>query len=309
MPRPTEYRFSRYLAAKKSVDDRSLNRHAWDTLAAHLRNRPTGETLKVLEIGAGIGTMIERLVEWGAIGGETHLTAIEPEMTNVEAALERLGRFAEAHDIRREPAGKLGIKLALTGGPLLVDFQTVDLETFAGSHGGPGRFEVIIAHAVLDLLDIPSALEQVLSLAAGGCLFYFTINFDGATILEPAIDPPLDRQIEELYHRTMDQRVTHGKPSGDRYTGRHLFGTLRARGLNILAAGSSDWVVWAGPDGYNQDEAYFLHFIVNTIGGALDQHPELDQARFADWIEQRHRQIERGELVYIAHQIDILARR
>ena len=30
---PTTYQFTRYLAAKKSVDDRALNRHVWHSLA------------------------------------------------------------------------------------------------------------------------------------------------------------------------------------------------------------------------------------------------------------------------------------
>jgi hypothetical protein len=32
----------------------------------------------------------------------------------------------------------------------------------------------------------------------------------------------------------------------------------------------------------------------------------LDQLQFKEWIEKRQAQIERGELVYIAHQLDIL---
>ena len=307
MPQPNEYRFSQYLAAKKSVDDRSLNRHVWDTLAAQLGER-SGDALRVLEIGAGIGTMIERAVERGLFPGPTRLTAIEPDAENAAAGLARLRQLPQAHDYQREPAGKTEVALNLPGGQLLVDFQTVDLDTFARTSAG-GQFDLVIAHAVLDLLNIPDALPKILSLAAEEGLLYLTINFDGATILEPAIDPALDRQIEELYHQTMDQRVTNGKPSGDRYTGRHLFWHLRAENAAILATGSSDWVVCAGPNGYAQDEAYFLHFIVHTIAGALDHHSELDPARFAAWIEERHHQIERGELVYIAHQLDILARR
>lgn len=36
LTRPTAYSFTRYLAAKKSVDDRSLNRHVWEHLAAFM---------------------------------------------------------------------------------------------------------------------------------------------------------------------------------------------------------------------------------------------------------------------------------
>jgi hypothetical protein len=140
-------------------------------------------------------------------------------------------------------------------------------------------------------------------------LLYATINFDGLTLLEPAIDPEFDEQIQALYHRTMDERQVDGHPSGDSRTGRRLLGRLPRLGAHILAAGASDWVVFSGPHGYLCDEAHFLHFIVGTIDGALRGHAELDPARFTRWIEERRAQIERNELIYIAHQIDILAKR
>ena len=138
---------------------------------------------------------------------------------------------------------------------------------------------------------------------------YLTINFDGGTILQPTIDSEFDAEVERLYHGTMDNRIVDGQQSGDSMSGRHMFGHLRAANMDILAAGSSDWVVFAGREGYPADEAYFLHFIVNTIYGALANHPQLDSDRFEEWIGLRHRQIESGDFVYIAHQLDFLAQR
>jgi hypothetical protein len=106
----------------------------------------------------------------------------------------------------------------------------------------------------------------------------------------------------------MDERVTDGRPSGDSHSGRHLFGELRAAGAHLLAAGSSDWTVFVGPHGYPADEAYFLHFIIHTVGGALRGQPDLDPQRFEGWVAERHAQIERGELAYIAHQMDFCGR-
>ncbi|MEZ4708993.1 MAG: hypothetical protein R3A44_17435 [Caldilineaceae bacterium] len=59
------------------------------------------------------------------------------------------------------------------------------------------------------------------------------------------------------------------------------------------------WVVFGQPDErgklgfYPADEAYFLHFIIDTMRGALDGDTALESARFARWIEQRHQQIGR----------------
>jgi len=84
-------------------------------------------------------------------------------------------------------------------------------------------------------------------------------------------------------------------------TGRRVTGV-------VLAAGGSDWVVFAGANGYPADEAYFLHDIIHTIDLVLTGHPHLDAERLGAWVAQRHAQIEQGALVYIAHQLDVLGR-
>jgi hypothetical protein len=143
-----------------------------------------------------------------------------------------------------------------------------------------------------------------LSRLASGGLFYFSLNLT-ATIFGP-IDPDLDALIEARYHHTMDTRRCRGRPSGSSLTGRRLLGHLKEAGARLIAAGSSDWVVFPGPDGYPGDEAYFLHCIIDTIGRALREHPELDRGQFQAWIAERHRQIDSHELIYIAHQLDVM---
>jgi hypothetical protein len=81
---------------------------------------------------------------------------------------------------------------------------------------------------------------------------------------------------------------------------------MKTANIHTLDAGSSDWVVIPHHGSYPHDEAYFLHFIINTIYGALRDHPAIESQRFQEWIETRHAQVERGELVYIAHQLDYL---
>jgi SAM-dependent methyltransferase len=274
-----EYDFTRYLAAKKTVDDRALNKDVWQTFKAHLPSEPD-----ILEVGAGIGTMAERLVEQGFVRRGRY-TAVDHHPPNIALARQRLAHLPPEIDL---------------------ELEATNLFDFAARENGRRTWDVLIAHAFLDLMDIPTTLPVLFSLLKPGGLFYFSLNFDGATILEPAIDPTFDALVERLYHQTMDERVTADKPSGDSKSGRHLFTHLRQGGTQILAAGSSDWVVFAGKDGYTADEAYFLHFIIHTMAQALQNQPELDAARFQDWIAKRHKQIELGELVYIAHQLDFL---
>ena len=281
---PSQFSFTRYLAAKKSVDDRALNEHVWQALAKALPQKQ----LQVLEIGAGIGTMVERIAERHLFTAGATYTAIDAQYTNIEEARQRLSSLPRSFSLQLE---------------------AVDLFEYAAREQGRCTWDLLIAHAFLDLVDLGRTLPLLFSMLKPGGLFYFTLNFDGDTILQPVIDPIIDPKIITLYHRTMDQRIIDGRPSGNSQTGRNMFSKIQDAGGELLAAGSSDWVVFPGKERYPADEAYFLHFIIHTIQQALQEHPELDSTLFEAWIAQRHAQIEAGTLVYIAHQLDFLGYR
>jgi hypothetical protein len=174
------------------------------------------------------------------------------------------------------------------------------------AHGAPA--DVLIANAVLDLVDVPAVLPGMLRSLVPGGVYWFTINYDGESIFAPG--HPHDDKIMQAYHRDMDEHFRYPWPSGESQTGRRLFHYLRAAGAPALAAGSSDWVVYPGPDGnYPGDEAYFLHSILNTIQNALGSHQHrVKPADLADWLAVRGRQLAAGELIYIAHQLDFMGR-
>jgi hypothetical protein len=81
-----------------------------------------------------------------------------------------------------------------------------------------------------------------------------------------------------------------------------------------VAAGGADWVVFAEPPGagqarrYPDDEAFFLHYLVDVVGGALDGDAAFAPGEVTTWVARRHAQVDRGELVWIAHNLDVLAR-
>ncbi|MCL4501453.1 MAG: class I SAM-dependent methyltransferase [Deltaproteobacteria bacterium] len=299
---PQEYSFLRYLAAKKGLDDRSLNRHVRETLAGQLLTRREDAACRVLEVGCGIGAMLERLIDWQLLA-KADYTGIDLHPDNIGEARRRFRRFAAAR----------GADLALEAGRFLyrqsaqtvaAEFEAIDLFHFLTRERGRSRWDLILAHAFLDLVDLKTTLPELLSLLAPGGFFYFTLNFDGGTIFKPTIDAGLDQHLETLYHQTMDRRLVGGRLSGSSRTGRLLFEHLKNAGALVLAAGSSDWVVFPGPAGYPGGEAYFLHFIIHTIQQALKDHPELPQSDFQGWIEQRHAQILQGKLIYLARQLD-----
>ncbi len=303
---PEEYSYLRYLAAKKGLDDRSLNRHVRDTLGRHLETLEQAAPLRVLEVGCGLGTMLERLLDWQLLG-EAAYTGIDVHPGQIAEARARFRRYAAGRqaDLTLD-AGRFLLRqppLSVT-----VAFEAIDLWQFLAWEQGRAGWDLIIAHAFLDLVDLKETLPGLLALLAPGGCFYFTLNFDGVTVFEPAIEPELDRLIETLYHRSMDERRVDGRPAGSSRTGRRLFGQLQAAGATVLAAGSSDWLVFPGPDGYPGDEAYFLHFIIHTIQQALEGHPQLPAAEFQSWVEARQAQIQRRELIYLAHQLDFCGR-
>lgn len=305
MSSPAAPDFIRYLAAKKGLDDRCLNRQVWDHLGRALRDRADSAPLRVLEVGCGIGTMVERLLDRGLLTRAAY-TCIDVEPEFIRAATQRLHDYAAARQVPLTVDSGGAIFFSTPDQNVRITLEAADLFDFLDREPGKAAWDLLVAHALLDLIDLAAALPRLLNRLSPGGLFYFTLNFDGATILEPPIDPDLDALIEALYHRTMDTRRSRGRPSGSSRTGRRLFGRLQEAGARLIAAGSSDWVVFPGPDGYPGDEAYFLHFIIDTIGQALHGHPELPGRRLQAWIAQRHRQIDAQELIYIAHQLDFL---
>jgi len=289
--------FARYLAAKTTVDDRALNRHVLGELR---RLMPAGAP-RVLEVGAGLGTMVARLMDWGALGAGEYIL-LDTDQQLLDGSRRWLCDWAAARSLRSDPLPD-GVRV----GDLRVRLVHAELgEYLAAGHGAPA--DVLIANAVLDLVDVPAVLPGLLRLLVPGGVYWFTINYDGESIFAPG--HPHDDRVMRAYHRDMDERFRYGRPAGDSRTGRRLFHHLRDAGAPALAAGSSDWVVCAGPDGsYPDDEAYFLRSILSTIHNALRSHQDqVGPADLADWLAVRSRQLAAGELVYIAHQLDFAGR-
>ena len=199
--------------------------------------------------------------------------------------------------------------LRIRGAQVDVAIRWVEAEVDEGFGGDAAMpsVDLLVANAVLDLLDVPRVLPALLRRIAPSGLGWLTINFDGDSILEPEL--PEDELFFRVYHRSMDERRHRGRPAGDSRTGRHLFGHLVRAGAEILAAGASDWVVHPIGARYRADEAYFLAHIVHTIEEELTRHPsDIDSAALAHWTRERRQQIDQAELVYVAHQLDFLVR-
>jgi hypothetical protein len=290
-----EYSFPHYLLSKQSVDDRAINKDVLNTLKANLASAP----IDIIEIGAGIGTMLTRLINWKLFTHANYLI-IDEMAENIEYASAWIPQWAESTGLGVERIAQSQLRVFDATRDIHIQFQQADIFEFIKKN--PPKHDLLIAHAVLDLFPMPESLPKLFSLTKN--LAWFTVNFDGVTTFEPTIDTVLDEKIERLYHRSMDTRPT----GGDSKSGRHLFGHLKKAKAEIFATGASDWVVHAVNGKYPADEAYFLNFILHFFEESLGNHPELNADEFADWLKERRAQIERGELVYIAHQMDFLVK-
>lgn len=291
-----DYSFPRYLLSKQSVDDRALNKDVFNALKENLPQKP----LRIIEVGAGIGTMIKRLVSWEVVCKAKYVLVDEmPE--NIEYASDWIPQWAEEAGLSVERSAEEQIRIFDATRDIRIQLERTDVFDFIQKNKTPA--DLLIAHAFLDLLPMPESLTKLLTLTNG--LAWLTLNFDGMTTLEPTIDAALDETIEQLYHKTMDTRPSGGSSK----SGRYLFSHVQHSGADILAAGASDWVVHGANGTYLQDEAYFLHFILHFMEESLKGNTGLDKDIFADWLQKRHKQIEHGELTYVAHQLDFLVKK
>ena len=268
------HELAHYLEAKRTVDDRALDRRVLERLRRELEGV---DAPAIVDVGAGIGTGLERLLDWNVVKAPTY-TAVEQDTALVEIARSR-------------------DKLQGLHGRARIDFVASTLADFASDHWNLARFDLVIAHAFLDIVKLAPALKSLVALARPGGLLYFPITFDGETVFEPAHED--DETILSRYHASMSKL---GGELGDSKTGRRLFHTLSREPVEILEMGSSDWIVHLKSGGYPNDEAFFLECVIamveRTVGDAAE-----------GWATTRRQQIEEGRLLYIAHQLDCLARK
>jgi len=292
VPVPNSYTYPRYLKAKRSVDERALNQRVWTRFVRLASRRES--PLRILEVGGGVGATLERIVETldGREVEPIEYTLVDVKADNIDAARERVSSLTTEQNWE-EAFRQVSVR-----------FETIDLFDFAANEEG-GRYDVIVGQAIFDLLCVPKALRALRPLLVEDGLWYLPIHFDGVTAFEPPIDSTLDAQIGRLYHESMANDEPEGHDGA--HTGRRLLTRLRKEGANLLEAGSSDWVVFAEKDGYPEDEAYFLHHVLHFVEEELAGRSALDSGAFAEWVQERRRQIEAGELIYVAHQLDVLA--
>jgi len=272
----------RYLHAKESVDERARSRRVRDLLLDTLPEAP-----RVVDLGCGTAVTVSNLRRWGVERGRYRgIDAAAPIVAHARATRPAICRRAGA-TVDEDPAGwrvdDLDCRL-----------RVGDALALAGEQFTDGA-DLVVAQAFLDLVDVDDALTVVDEALAPGGVLYAPITFDGVTCFQP--DHPDDEAVERAYHAAID-----AEPGRDSRAGRHLLDRLREG--DLLAIDSADWIVRPRDGAYPADERYFLSRILSFVGDALAG----SSVDGSDWLATRQAQLEAGELNYVAHQYDLLAR-
>lgn len=270
----------RYLAAKRSVDDRSLSRRVRDHLCAALPTAPA-----VFEAGCGTGVTVPRLLEWGLTAGS--YIGVDTTRETIEHA-----RAVRPAELRRMDYDVTETDSELRAEGLSVSFETGDALVRAGE---TAPHDLIVAQQFVDIVDIDRAVEVFTEALRPGGLAYFPLTFDGVSLFEPP--HTADGEMLTAYHATMDERT------GSSRAGRELLDSLQLRPGTVLAVDSADAIVRPRNGGYPADERFFLDSILSFIDDAVTP---TDVPARDDWLRTRRQQVRDAELLYVGHRYDIL---
>jgi SAM-dependent methyltransferase len=247
MPLHTDsHRYIRYLAAKREIDDRALSQSVWRKLRRRLRQADRRGPLAVIEMGGGIGTMFDRVLDW-ALTPHLRYTLIEANrdyLAEFQSRLKPLPFISTDSENRYHGQAPSGVTFAL-------EMSCDDIYAAIDDPNMFFRYDLVMAHAVMDLVNIPETLNGFQRLLRPGGLLYLTLNYDGVTCFLPQWEPRFEEMLVSRYHLSMDNRIIGGRLSGSSQSGRQLILHLLSAKLPLIAVGNSDWIVLPQDGGYH----------------------------------------------------------
>jgi len=106
----------------------------------------------------------------------------------------RLPHWAAAQGLQVQQDSQTQLHVQRPGQDIRVETEAIDVVRFIAA-ARQRAWDLLMAQAFLDLVDVPTTLPALLSLLRPGGLFYCPITFDGGTVFQPEIDPELDVAI------------------------------------------------------------------------------------------------------------------
>lgn len=283
-----------YLATKRHVDDRAINRHVLGRFVEALEELAADDEVEILEVGAGTGAMVLRLAAWDCLPNQVRYQLVDSDPGMIAVARQRVPRRLAAAgwtvdetDGVRAHAGDRTLELSFA----VADGRQVDATA-----------DACILAAVADLLELPDDIAALGDRLRDGGVLYAPITYDGATRFEPS--HPLDTAIERHYHHHM--AAIRDAPGGPR-AGSELQTALQAIDATVMAAGGSPWLLT--PKSTPDPDSVVSRALLETMEEALAAVPAVSRAERGRWLETRRDQLAAGELVVTVANRDVLAKR
>lgn len=263
-----------WLALRAAADHRSRSPALLRAACRHLyRQAPAAGRLRIVELGAGTGSMLRVLAP--RLPTPQCWTLVDKDAALLAAA--------------QVPAGRAG--------RVIVRRVRADLAEPGVLPGLLREMRLITASALLDLVSAQWCRQLVRAAARAGAVLHAALTYDGRITLDPA--DPLDRAVRLLFNRHQCTDKGFGPALGPAAAAT-LVRTAAAAGAMVQTA-RSDWQL--GP----ADAALLRPLLDGWAAAAAEIAPRLTDA-IAGWLARRSAQIDAGRLrVRVGHR-DVLAR-
>jgi SAM-dependent methyltransferase len=287
-----------FLAAKYALDERSLNP---SVAGAWLRGLQEVPFLECLDVGAGTGATVLRMLEWRN-SRPWCLTLLECDRDLIEHA--RMATLQRLTERGHRPVWR-GERLESEDGRFVVRFVAGELESYCPQ----ARFDAIVAHAVMDLVSLDAALARFARWLRPEGYLYAAINYDGATEFGPPYqDAAFESELVACYDASMEARKRNGESTGGARCGERLQALLPRYGFDIVCAGRSDWHIRPTGGRYPDRDEACLTVLIGLIAKEAMAADRFDAGAIARWREDRLRRIETRQLEMRVRNRDVLAR-
>jgi SAM-dependent methyltransferase len=291
--------FADFLKAKFALDERSLNREVRGAFLEALHSLPE---IQCLDVGAGTCATLRRLLNSG-LTAPLSLTALDSDPGLLDIARQEAEGWLRA----------LGLDPRIDAGAIRTQGERPAAIRFAADavkdHRPDQLYNVITAHAFLDLTPLPQALRRFAAWLQPGGYLYASLNYDGDTALLPVYeDAAFEARLLGHYNHTMERRRVDGQATGGAYCGRRLHGLLPEYGFDILVHGSSDWNIAPVLGEYRDGDSVCLKALLEMIHGEGQRSGLFCQDRLDRWHDDRLRLLQQQRLELTIRQLDLLAR-
>lgn len=288
--------YAAYLEAKRYVDDAALNPTCFETFTTGAKGAQ-----RWLELGAGIGTMLARLLDRGAVHSGRY-TMVDGDAGFIRRASAWLRHTLEAANYVVADAngpGGLGLRVVDRARGVDLEVELVEAEALGFLRSHDAAYDSVVAHTFVDLVDTGALLDRLVPVMTPSA----PALFSGVYAASSRFDPPHDDDADlwTAYHRSMEPR---GGPDHAEELRRELDAQRWSH-----AEGRGDWKVGGSAAGRALDgnEAVFMASILDTIEREPAVIRALGRARLARWLGARREQLRGGTLAFHAAQVDFVA--